>query len=106
VLVGHGVGFDVAILDRERRALGLSRLDNPVIDTRALSAALHPAVADHELDAVAARLGVPVVARHTAEGDALTAGRVLLGLLPDLRAAGVRTLRDLLRFQRAGSEPF
>jgi DNA polymerase-3 subunit epsilon len=106
VLVGHGVAFDVAILERERRALGLSGLDNSVLDSRGLAAALYPAWSDLELEAVAGRLGVPVVARHTAEGDALTAGRILLALLPGLHARGVRTLGDLRRFQRSGTAPF
>jgi DNA polymerase-3 subunit epsilon len=106
VLVGHGVAFDVAIIDRERRGLGLAPLDNPVLDCRGLAAALHPAWPSHELEAIAGRLAVPVIDRHTAAGDALTAGKIFLALLPGLHARGVRTLGDLLRFQRAGSAPF
>ncbi len=41
-----------------------------------------------------------MVARHTAEGDALTAGRIFWALLPELEARGLRTLRELLWFQR------
>lgn len=105
VLVGHGVAFDIAVLDRERRDLGLGQLDNPVLDTRALAAALRPAWAHLELEGVAARLGVPVVARHTAEGDAVTAGRILLALLEPLRALGIRTVADVLRFQESAPPP-
>jgi DNA polymerase-3 subunit epsilon len=101
-LVGHGVGFDVAIVDRERRAHGLPPLANPALDTRALAAALHPEWADVELESVAPRLGVDVIARHTAEGDAVTAGMLLLALLPALESRGMRTLGDLLWFQRSG----
>jgi len=101
VVAGHGVAFDVAILDRERRLRGLPPLPNPALDTRGLAAALHPEWPDYELESVAARLGVDVVGRHTAEGDALTAGRVLLSLLPGLDARGIRTVGDLLWFQRS-----
>jgi hypothetical protein len=36
-------------------------------------------------EGVAAALGVPVRSRHTAEGDAVVAGRLLMALLPQLQ---------------------
>lgn len=99
-LVGYNVGFDLAIIGRERRARGLPRLRNRALDTRLLASALHPEWRDTSLEQLAARLGVPVVARHTAEGDALTAGRIFWALLPELEARGMRTLADLLWLQR------
>jgi hypothetical protein len=41
-----------------------------------------------------------VIDRHTAAGDALTAGLILLELLREFEAQGVRTLDELLRLQR------
>jgi hypothetical protein len=41
-----------------------------------------------------------VIDRHTAAGDALTAGLILLRLLREFEAKGVRTLADLLHLQR------
>lgn len=100
VVVGHGVGFDLAFLARERRARRMPPLSNPALDTQRLAAGLHPRWRDFSLEHVAARLGVRVVARHTAEGDALTAARILLALAPELAAHGLRTLSDLRWLQR------
>jgi DNA polymerase III epsilon subunit-like protein len=106
-LVGHGLGFDLAVLDRERARRGLGPLDNPALDTRSLVARVRPEWGALELEVAAARLDVPVVGRHSADGDARIAGLLLLALLPPLRANGVRTLHDLLKFQRSPSRrPF
>jgi DNA polymerase-3 subunit epsilon len=53
------------------------------------------------LESLAARLGVPVVGRHTARGDALVAGALMLGLLPELARRGHRTLADAIWLQRS-----
>ena len=66
VIVGHGVAFDLAILERARRAHRRPPLPNTALCTMRLAAALHPGWADVTLEALAARLGVPVVGRHTA----------------------------------------
>src|SRR5712691_9398116 len=100
VLVGHNVGFDVAVLARARRARGLPRLPNRSVDTSRLAASLHPEWRDLSLERVAERLDVEVVARHTAEGDALTAGRIFVALLPELQARRVRTVGELVWWAR------
>jgi DNA polymerase III epsilon subunit-like protein len=98
LLVGHAVEFDLAILARDAResGRGASRpLSRPAfLDTQALAASLLPRGADVGLDAVAAHVGVVVHGRHTAQGDAIAAGRVLLALLPRLATRGAHTLRD------------
>jgi DNA polymerase-3 subunit epsilon len=101
VLVGHGLSFDLAVISRERRAHALGPIPNRALDTRRLAAALHRNWSDVGLDAVAARLGVAIEGRHTAQGDAVAAGRILLALLPSLAAQGLHTLPDLLWFQEA-----
>jgi DNA polymerase III epsilon subunit family exonuclease len=99
VLVGHNVGFDVAILDRELQSHGRARLDNPALDVGRLAAALHPDWQDVTLETLAARLGVVVTGRHTAHGDARAAGDLLPALLPELTARGFRTVPELIWFQ-------
>jgi DNA polymerase III epsilon subunit family exonuclease len=98
VLVGHEVSFDLHFLDREATRLGLPRLSraHPVLDTLALSRAVHPVWPDHHLDAVAARLGVAVRGRHSALGDALATAEVFVRLLALLRRRGVATLGQAL----------
>jgi DNA polymerase III epsilon subunit family exonuclease len=99
VLVGHNVGFDIAILDRELRGHGRARLDNPALDVGRLAAALHPEWQDVTLETLAVRLGVVVTGRHTAQGDARAAGDLLEALLPELSARGFRTVPELIWFQ-------
>lgn len=107
VLVGHEVAFDLEFLAPEVVRLGLQPLTaRPVLDTRLLSRSLHGPAADHSLEAAAHRLGVPVVGRHSALGDALTAAEILVRLLALLKGRGVETLGDLLRAARQGRTPF
>jgi DNA polymerase III epsilon subunit family exonuclease len=101
VVVGHGVAFDLAILERVRRAHHRQPLRNTALCTMRLAAALHPGWTDVTLESLAARLGVPVVGRHTARGDALVAGALMLGLLPELARRGHRTLADAIWLQRS-----
>jgi DNA polymerase-3 subunit epsilon len=100
VLVGHGVAFDLAILERARRVDRRPPLRNTALCTMRLAAALYPGWPDVTLESLAARLGVKVVDRHTARGDALVAGALMLGLLPELIRRGHRTLAETLWLQR------
>ncbi len=100
-VVGHGVAFDLAILERGRRVHRRPPFPNTALCTMRLAAALHPGWMDVTLETLAARLGVPVVGRHTARGDALVAGALMLGLLPELARRGHRTLADAVWFQRS-----
>jgi DNA polymerase III epsilon subunit family exonuclease len=96
VLVGHRIEFDLAILARERRLRGRPAPRNAAICTMRLAAALYPSWGDVGLDAVAARVAVPIPDRHTARGDALASARILLAMLPEARRRGIRTLDELI----------
>lgn len=84
-LVGYCIGFDVAMLDRALRPRYGFGLPNRRIDVQREYAArmrrraphTHP---DLRLEAIASALGVPVMARHTALGDAVTAALVHMRL--------------------------
>ena len=103
VLVGHGLAFDLAVIGRERRAHRLGPLANRALDTMRLAAALHRNWTELGLDAVAARVGVSITGRHTPDGDAIAAGRILLALLPTLAQHGLRTVPELIWFQESAS---
>jgi DNA polymerase III epsilon subunit family exonuclease len=101
VVVGHDVGFDLAVIARQARACGVPRPAGAALDTGRLAAALHPEWPDFSLDAVAERVGIEIRGRHTADGDAIAAGWLLLRLVPQFAARGLRTVRELSWAQRA-----
>jgi DNA polymerase-3 subunit epsilon len=99
VLVAHNAAFDMRFLELKEASTGVT-FAQPVLDTLLLSAAVHPAQQDHRLESIAERLGVRLIGRHTALGDALLTGEIFLKLIPLLAARGVLTLRQAMETSR------
>jgi DNA polymerase-3 subunit epsilon len=93
VLVAHNAAFDMRFLQLKEEATGIC-FRQPVLDTLLLSAVIHPNQESHKLEAICGRLGVNVIGRHTALGDAIVTGEVFLRMIPLLTEMGIRTLRE------------
>jgi DNA polymerase-3 subunit epsilon/CBS domain-containing protein len=97
VVIGHTVGFDLAMLKRECDLAALPWVRPRTLDTRLLAQIAAPELAGYALEKLAAWLGVDVVERHSALGDADTTARVFLALVPKLRERGIRTVAEAER---------
>ncbi|MDQ2084091.1 DUF294 nucleotidyltransferase-like domain-containing protein [Xanthobacteraceae bacterium Astr-EGSB] len=101
VVIGHAVGFDLAVMRRECERAGLAWKRPRCLDTRLLAEIAEPNLAGYTLESLAAWLDVEITDRHSARGDALACARVFLALLPRLREGGIRTLAEAERACRA-----
>ena len=94
VLVAHNAAFDMRFLQLKEEATGI-RFTQPLLDTLLLSAVIHPNQESHKLEAIAERLGIPIIGRHNALGDAIVTGEVFLRMIPLLESMGLVTLRHV-----------
>lgn len=102
VIVGHHIGFDVAILNRATKRIYGKTLRNKVIDTvnlvRKWDSLSHSLPHRHpSLDEACKNWDIPLHERHTAAGDAFLTALLFLKLCGKLRSSGIKTLAALLR---------
>jgi DNA polymerase-3 subunit epsilon/CBS domain-containing protein len=101
VVIGHAIGFDLAVLKRECEKAGIAWVRPRTLDTRLLAEVAEPNLAGYALDKLAAWLEVEMEGRHSALGDAMTTARIFRALVPKLREGGIRTLAEAMQACRA-----
>ncbi|MEM6316644.1 MAG: 3'-5' exonuclease [Bacteroidota bacterium] len=100
IIVGHHIGFDVAILNHAlQRHFGI-QLRNSTLDTGWLAKRIeNPTLRGFNpspLDQLCAEYRIPLGERHTAAGDAYITSLLFLKLLGRLGQRGVKLRKDLL----------
>ena len=106
VIVGHHVGFDLAMLNAALKRHSKISLRNHVLDTarfamsavEAFARTGYPGQREPTLDEVCAQCGLTPIDRHTAEGDAFTTATLFLAMC-------ARRQRQLGRPLRASDLP-
>jgi len=102
VVIGHHVGFDLAILAHEAKRVGLPWAEPPHLDTAALVAGVAHVGAELDLAALLHRFGIANAAgRHTASGDARMAADLFVELARRLIARGHGTFAGAIAAQRS-----
>lgn len=97
VLVGHSMGFDLAMLQGEATRAGLPWAKPRSLCVRLLGVVANPRLHDQSLDTLASWLGISISGRHSAKGDARAAAEIFVALLPHLAERHVRTLAEAER---------
>ena len=96
ILIGHRLGFDLAVLKRECARAKLPWVAPRSLDTGLLAQVAEPNLGGYTLEHLSNWLGLggAIDGRHSALGDAAITGRIFLALLPKLRAGNIRTLAE------------
>lgn len=91
VVIGHNIGFDIAVLRAEAARHGVDWPEAPTLCTARLAAAFDPEEPVLDLEAVALRHGVAVEGRHTALGDSLVTAELFARMIARLADRGITT---------------
>ena len=97
LLIGYSIGFDLAILKAEHERANSKWASPRCLDVRHLVELITPNNGIESLEATAQWLGIPVVGRHNALGDALLTAKIFIALLTRLRDLDIVTLAQAER---------
>ncbi|WP_283246403.1 PolC-type DNA polymerase III [Paenibacillus sp. Marseille-Q4541] len=110
ILVAHNARFDMGFVQANLKSLGMSPLDNPVLDTLELARMLHPSMKNHRLNTLADKYKVSLENHHRAIDDTIALAGILTGLLNDaVQIKGITMLdrlNDYVGMDLSNSRPF
>ena len=104
VIVGHHIGFDIAMINKSLNRHWGCKLVNPVLDTAMMYKRCFPIKFVYDkyinqvptLDEIASEFELAFHDRHSAMGDAAITGVIFMKLLRKLQHLKVQTLKELL----------
>lgn len=94
VVIGHTIGFDLAVLRHECTRAGIKWRAPRTLDTRLLAQVVQPHLSGYSIEHLAGWLGITVEGRHAAVSDAIVTAKIFLALIPKLREGNIRTLAE------------
>lgn len=94
IVIGHSIGFDLAMLRRECKLATLMFGVPRTLDTRLLAQIANPKLPEFSMEMIGKWLGVELADRHTALGDAIATAKLFQALVPKLREGGIRTVAE------------
>tara|TARA_R110001632_G_scaffold170150_3_gene289148 strand:- start:1951 stop:2640 length:690 start_codon:yes stop_codon:yes gene_type:complete len=103
ILIGHHIGFDVAVVNAALKRHGLGKLKNKLLDTGHLyKRLLHPIHfglqnKHYTLDTLSEALKIPMYDRHTSAGDAMITAIAFLKIAAKFKGRSKHTLQYLFR---------
>jgi DNA polymerase-3 subunit epsilon len=103
VLVGHHIGFDVAMINKGLERLGLPKLKNTVLDTGKLHLKTFvdlPKKQHFSLDELSYEYHIPMHDRHNASGDAYITAQLFVKILHKLKKNNLLSISYLKRAAR------
>ncbi|RSL33203.1 PolC-type DNA polymerase III [Salibacterium salarium] len=95
ILVAHNASFDMGFLNEGYKNAGLSKADNPVIDTLELGRFLYPHLKNHRLNTLCKNFDIELVSHHRAIYDAEATGYLLWKMVKDAIEHGITYHQEL-----------
>jgi CBS domain-containing protein len=95
-VIGHSLGFDLAILKRECERSGTPWRELVWLDTRLLASVLEAKLPDFALNTLSGWLDLSETGMHRALEDARTTAAIFTAMIPRLRERGIHTFGEAL----------
>ncbi len=100
ILVAHNADFDMSFIRTKLAMLDGRKINNPVLDTLALSRTMYQDLKNHRLNTIAKYLDVCLKNHHRAVDDSEATANILKKSIETLNEQGIETISDLNNYAR------